>query len=81
MRGSAQAAGFALVGQELERPPQGYSADHPLIEDLKRKDFVLSRDVPDTVVTARDFSSRVVTWWRGAGEFMGFLTRAVGLPF
>jgi len=29
-----------LFGKSLKRPPSGYPADHPLIEDLKRKDFV-----------------------------------------
>ncbi|MGZ3415273.1 MAG: DUF2461 domain-containing protein, partial [Isosphaeraceae bacterium] len=30
--------GLALGGDTLSRPPRGYPADHPLIEDLKRKD-------------------------------------------
>ena len=31
---------FELEGDSLKRPPRGYEADHPLVEDLKRKDFV-----------------------------------------
>jgi len=39
---------FILEGDSLSRPPKGYSAYHPAIEDLKRKDFIglspLSKD-------------------------------------
>ena len=34
---------FELEGDSLKRPPRGYEADHPLVEDLKRKDFVALR--------------------------------------
>lgn len=33
-------AQWELAGDSLSRPPRGYAADHPAIEDLKRKDFV-----------------------------------------
>ncbi len=33
-------AQWDLWGDTLTRPPRGYAADHPAIEDLKRKDFV-----------------------------------------
>src|SRR2546423_4311299 len=45
-RGWRRAAGGAfgdryhLIGDALKRPPPGFEANHPLIEDLKRKDFV-----------------------------------------
>lgn len=34
------AAQWELAGESLSRPPRGYAADHPAIEDIKRKDFV-----------------------------------------
>jgi uncharacterized protein (DUF2461 family) len=33
------------------RPPAGFPADHPLIEDLKRKDFVAVCALDDATVT------------------------------
>lgn len=33
-------AHWMLSGDSLSRPPRGYAADHPAIEDLKRKDFI-----------------------------------------
>src|SRR5512146_3090829 len=34
--------GLELEGDALRRLPRGYPADHPLVEDLKRKDFIAS---------------------------------------
>ena len=31
---------FKLGGESLKRAPRGYDPEHPLIEDLKRKDFI-----------------------------------------
>ena len=31
---------FELTGRSLKRPPKGFDADHPCIEDLKRKDHI-----------------------------------------
>ena len=36
---------FALDGGSLKRPPRGFPADHPWIEDLKRTDFIGARRV------------------------------------
>ena len=36
---------FELEGDSLKRPPRGYEADHPLVEDLKRKDFVAADEL------------------------------------
>ena len=33
-------ASFSLDGASLKRPPRGFPADHPWIEDLKRTDFI-----------------------------------------
>ena len=36
-RQSAQDGGFIMDGNSLKRPPRGYAADHPLIEDLSAR--------------------------------------------
>ena len=35
--------GATLLGASLQRVPRGFPPDHPLAQDLKRKDFVLAR--------------------------------------
>ena len=44
---------FALGGESLKNPPRGFDPDHPLIADLKRKDFVVSAPLTVEAVFAR----------------------------
>ena len=72
---------FTLRGQSLKRPPRGYDAAHPLIDDLKRKDFVAGTVFHETDVIRADFLQRFAQIARGAAAFVGFLSRAVGVSF
>jgi uncharacterized protein (TIGR02453 family) len=74
-------ARFEVGGDVLKRPPRGYPADHPLIDDLKRKDFVAMATFDDGEVFEADFLERYGSVARAAKPFMRFLTRAAGLPF
>ena len=80
-RQAAQDAGFALGGTSLKRPPRGYAADHPLIDDLKRKDFTVSVSLDRESVTAALFPTRLEELWSHTTPLMRFLTEAVVLPF
>src|SRR3989442_12567392 len=44
----------AVEGDSLKRPPPGYDPNHPLIQDLRRKDFVSSGSFRDNQVTSRE---------------------------
>ena len=72
---------FTLGGQSLQRPPRGYDAAHPLIEDLKRKDFIAVTTFPETDALQPDFRRRFTRIARQGAAFVGFLSRAVGVPF
>ena len=72
---------FRLAGETLKRPPRGYDPEHPLIEDLKRKDFVAIIDIPEADAVRPDFLDRFATIARAGGELTAFLCRAVGVPF
>lgn len=72
---------FELDGDSLVRSPKGYSDDHPLVEDLKRKDFVASRRLSQAQVTSEHFLDDVVADFRRTSPFMAFLCGAVGVPF
>ena len=50
---------FELEGDSLKRPPRGYEADHPLVEDLKRKDFVAAMSFSEAEVVEVDFPGLV----------------------
>lgn len=72
---------FSLIGDSLKRPPAGYSADHPLIEDLKRKDFIGHCPVVDEAIMLEHFVDHSVETFRAARPLMRFLCRTLDLPF
>jgi len=72
---------FSLGGESLKRPPAGYDADHPLIDDLKRKDFIALADVSRKDLCATDFMEQFAKTCAVAKPFVRFLTEAVGLRF
>jgi uncharacterized protein (TIGR02453 family) len=72
---------FAITGESLTRPPKGYSADHPLIEDLKRKDFIASTRLTQKQITSDQFLGDFKGYCEASAPFMGFLCGAVGVPF
>ena len=74
-------ATFTLRGQSLKRPPRGYDAAHPLIDDLKRKDFIAGTTFPEADAIRPDFLQQFTRIARSGAAFVGFLSRAVGVSF
>jgi uncharacterized protein (TIGR02453 family) len=72
---------FEPDGESLARPPQGFDADHPLIEDLKRKDFIAGTRIEDKVVISERFLTEYTALCKTASPFVAFLTEAIGLEF
>jgi uncharacterized protein (TIGR02453 family) len=64
---------FELGGESLKRPPAGFDGDHPLIEELKRKDFIARTNFSEPEAVAGDFLDRFVERAASAGPFMRFL--------
>jgi uncharacterized protein (TIGR02453 family) len=73
--------GLRLGGDTLTRPPRGYAADHPLIEDLKRKDFVASIDLSQAQVCGAGFMHDFLASARKMVPLLRFLSDAVKLRF
>lgn len=71
----------SLEGESLKRPPRGFDPDHPLIDDLRRKDFIASTRLRQSDVTSPAFLDLYTRTVRAGAPFMGFLCRAVGLRF
>ena len=74
-------ARFELSGDSLKRAPKGYDLDHPLIEDIKRKDFIAGTPFTEATVCAPDFIDRFTEVCRIGAPFVEFLTTAIGLPW
>ena len=72
---------FDLAGESLATAPRGYATDHPLVEDLKRKDFVALAGLDDADVTDGDLTRRIAKQFAAATPYMRFLCRALDLQF
>jgi len=70
-----------LEGDSLTRPPKGFGSTHPLMEDIKRKDFVASVALTEAQVCGKGFMRD----WEAACRIMlplvEFTTKALGLRF
>lgn len=78
---AAARAGLSLGGDRLKRPPAGIAADHPLVEDLKFKDFVVMAPLTEADVLAAGFLDHYVGVARSHAPLVRFLCGAVGLPY
>ncbi len=67
--------------ESLKRPPRGFDPDHPLIEDLKRKDFIFMRDLGEEHIGSAAFLKETVAMFKKSKPLMKFLCEAIDVPF
>lgn len=79
--GKAFLSRFEPDGESLARPPQGFDPNHPLIDDLKRKDFIGGARLEDQLVTSDRLLTEFAAMTKTSASYVAFLTKAVGLPF
>jgi len=81
LSGKAFRARCSLSGDGLVRPPKGYDPTHPLIDDIKRKDFVAVTRFTEKQACARDFLDQCAEAYRVQSPVVAFVTGALGLPW
>ncbi len=81
LSGQAFRARCSLSGDGLVRPPKGYDPTHPLIDDIKRKDFVAVTRFTEKQACARDFLDQCAEAYRVQSPLVSFVTGALGLPW
>ena len=74
-------ARFQLDGDSLKTPPRGFPAEHPLIEDLKRTDFIGLEELTEQDVLKPKFIDAVAASFAASRPFMRFLCEALRVPF
>ena len=72
---------YALGGDALVRPPRGFDATHPLINDIKRKDFVAVRPLSDAAVCDRGLIEEVAASFSRCAPLIDYLCAALDLEF
>jgi len=72
---------FRLAGESLKRAPAGFDPAHPLIEDLKRKDFICVASLTEKDVCATGFVEDFAGTCRDASPLVRYLCTTLDLPF
>ena len=72
---------FKLSGESLKRAPKGYPQDHPMIDELKRKDFIAIADMAPELVLEEDFADIAMGYFELGAPYVKELCRAVRVPF
>ncbi len=73
--------GYTLQGEQLKRAPKGYDPEHDLIDDLRRKSFMVGVDLKDAEVKRKTFLDDFVERAAATKPLMRFLCRAQGVEF
>jgi len=73
--------GIEVEGEQLKRVPKPYEADHPHAEDLRRKEWLWSVQLPDSKVASPRLPEHVFEAFQEGAPVMAFLTEAAGLRF
>lgn len=70
-----------LGGESLSRPPRGFTADHPFVEDLKRKDHIAVAHLTHDELFSPQVVPLTIDAYKRAKPYMEFLCGAVGVDF
>lgn len=66
-----------LMGEALKRAPKGIDPAHPLVEDLKRKDFAASESFSEKEAVRPDFAQVFLSFCRRTTPLTSFLVDAL----
>ena len=77
----ATRSGLSHAESALKRPPRGFAADHPLIEDIKRTSFTVGESFSERQACVATFPTLFVNACRRETPLVRFLAKAVGVPF
>ena len=72
---------FQLVGDSLKRPPPGFPADHPFVDDLKRKEWMGLCELSEQDVLDEKFVDKLADSFTASRPLMRFLCEALAVPF
>lgn len=70
---------WAQHGESLKRAPRGFDADHPLVDELKRKSYIAVRQLPPELVESPALCDTVLAEIRAVRPYMDFICKATGV--
>jgi uncharacterized protein (TIGR02453 family) len=72
---------FDLSGESLKSAPRDFPRDHPMIEDLRRIDFIAIGPLSESELTGDHVVPLLVDRIKKARPLMKFLCDALGIPY
>ena len=72
---------FELAGESLINAPRGYPKDHPLLEDLKRKDHIAITPIKKNIISSDQFKKEVLRSFRDSSDYTQFLCKSLNLNY
>jgi len=73
--------GFSFHEGSLKKAPKGFSNDHPLLEDLKRKHFVVARQIAKRDIQGKSAAANTAALFKKAAPLVQFICEANELDF
>jgi uncharacterized protein (TIGR02453 family) len=70
-----------IEGDSLIRPPRGYAADHPLIDDLKRKSFFVKQELKPQLANSEKLVDEAIASFQDATPLMRYICMALDVDF
>jgi uncharacterized protein (TIGR02453 family) len=80
-RSKAFRSRFELGGESLSRVPRGFAPEHPLIDDIKRKDFTAWATFDEDTACGPRLREHVAQRFRGLAPMVDYLCAALDLEF
>lgn len=78
---SAAAQNMKPVGESVKRMPTDFDAAHPLADEIKRKDFLVSTDLSPELYLEPGLVGVLKAKFEAATPYMRFLCAALNAPF
>ncbi len=66
-----------LRGEEVKTSPKGFDKDHPNIDLIKKKQFLLGRDITESEVTSEKFSDEVIKTYKALLPFYNYMSEVL----
>ena len=66
-----------VTGESLKTAPKGYPKDHPNIELLRMKSFIVTRDLSDKEVLHKDFVPSITQMYQAMHPFNQYFAVAI----
>jgi len=72
---------WSLIGATLIRPPRGFVKEHPLMKDLKRKDFIAHKNFSHELILDSDFIKYLIESYQECEAYMAYLCMALEVDY